>query len=172
MPQKSYTPMSMDSVMKIAVTGATGLIGRELIEALTRDGIEVIALSRRVRATSHPIQTAFWDPANGQIDTSALDGVDAIVHLAGETISNRWTRAQKERIYRSRVEGTRLIVDAAKALSQPPRIFVAASAIGFYGDRGNDELDETSPPGSGFLPRFAKTGRPKRHGRKILGQEP
>ena len=156
MPQKSYTPMSMDSVMKIAVTGATGLIGRELIEALTRDGIEVIALSRRVRATSHPIQMAFWDPANGQLDTSVLDGADAIVHLAGETISNRWTRAQKERIRRSRVEGTRLIVETAKVLPQPPRVFVAASAIGFYGDRGNDELDETSPPGSGFLPEVCQ----------------
>jgi uncharacterized protein (TIGR01777 family) len=143
--------MGLDSTMKITVTGATGLIGRALIEALTRDGIEVIALSRRVHVTSHPIQTAFWDPANGQLDASVLESADAIVHLAGETISNRWTRAQKQRIRRSRVESTRLIVEAAKKLTQPPRVFVAASAIGFYGDRGDEELDETFPAGSGFL---------------------
>jgi len=142
--------------MKIAVTGATGLIGRELIGALTRDGIEVIALSRRVRMTSRPIQTAFWDPANGQLDASVLEGADAIVHLAGETISNRWTRAQKQRIRRSRVEGTRLVVEASKKLTQPPRVFVAASAIGFYGDRGDDEIDEISTPGSGFLPEVCQ----------------
>ncbi len=156
MPPKRYTHLDLETIMKIAVTGATGLIGQKLVEHLTRDGIEVIALSRRVRKPPYPIRTAFWDPANGQLDPSVLDGADAIVHLAGETISNRWTRAQKDRIRQSRVAGTRLIVEAAKKLPQPPRILVAASAIGFYGDRGDDEIDETSPPRSGFLPEVCQ----------------
>jgi uncharacterized protein (TIGR01777 family) len=138
--------------MKIAITGATGLIGSELAKAVARDGAEVLTLSRRVGPASDTMGAVFWDPVNGELDAAALEGCDAVIHLAGETISNRWTEAQKERIRRSRIEGSRLLVGGLKTLTNPPPVFVAASAIGFYGDRGDEEIDEISTPGTGFLP--------------------
>ena len=159
--------------MKVAITGATGLIGSALTEALTEDGTEVLVLSRLIRAASDSTRTVFWDPANLELDATALEGCDVMVHLAGETIANRWTRAQKERIRRSRVDGTRLLVDGLKKLSKPPPVFVAASAIGFYGDRADEEIDDGSPHGSGFLPDIcrdweAETSRAQEYGARIL----
>jgi uncharacterized protein (TIGR01777 family) len=159
--------------MKVAVTGATGLIGSELAKAMISDGAQVLALSRRVRAASDTTGVVFWDPVNGEFDASALEGCDAIVHLAGETIANRWTGAQKERIRRSRVEGSRLLVDGLKTLTKPPAVFVAASAIGFYGDRGDEAIDESSPHGTGFLPDVcraweAETSRSQEFGARTL----
>ena len=141
--------------MRIAVTGATGLIGSALSERLRKEGNEVLVVTRR-RNLSSPPTVVLWDPERGELDTSALEGIDAVVHLAGETIAERWTRAKKERIRASRVEGTRLLVDALKSLSKPPSVLVGSSAVGFYGSRGDEDLDETSEPGTGYLPEVCQ----------------
>ncbi len=136
--------------MRILVTGASGLIGSALVSALAGAGHEVVRLVRgggRRRAG-----TVVWDPGAGTIDHAGLEGSDAVVHLAGENIAaGRWTAARKARIRDSRVEGTRLLAEALAGLATPPHTFVAASAIGYYGHRGRDEVDEDSAPGAGFL---------------------
>jgi uncharacterized protein (TIGR01777 family) len=139
--------------MKILVSGASGLIAGTLIPFLTTGGHEVVRLTRgRKRAG-----TATWDPEKGTIDRTALEGLDAVVHLAGENISTgRWTAAKKARIHDSRVNGTRLLCDTLAALERPPTVLVAASAIGFYGHRGRDIVDEDSAPGAGFLADVCK----------------
>lgn len=139
--------------MKILVTGANGLVGGSLVPFLTTGGHEVVRLGRgRKRAGS-----ASWDPEKGVIDRAALEGLEAVVHLAGENISTgRWTAAKKARIHDSRVHGTRLLCEALADLERPPKVLVAASAIGFYGDRGRDLVDEDSAPGSGFLADVCK----------------
>jgi hypothetical protein len=136
--------------MKILVSGSTGLIGSALVPFLTAGGHKVIRL---IRAETRPGQAAVhWDPAAGKIDSNALEGLDAVVHLAGENIAvRRWTPAQKARIRDSRVQGTRLLAQSLARLQQPPKVMVCASAIGFYGDRGEELLTEASAPGSGFL---------------------
>ena len=141
--------------MRVAVTGATGLIGSALVPFLRGGGHEVTPL-RRVAASERG-RSAGWDPATGALSAGALVGVDSVVHLAGENIAGgRWTAARKARIRDSRVDGTRRLAEALAALPQPPRTLVAASAIGFYGDRGSEELDESSAPGSGFLPEVCQ----------------
>lgn len=135
--------------LRIAITGASGFVGRALARALTAAGHDVRAVVRRRPAGARDIA---WDPARGEIDRAALDGLDAVVHLAGATIAQRWTAAHRRSIRDSRVEGTRLLATALAALSTPPRVLVSASAIGIYGDdRGDERLDETSPLGTGFL---------------------
>jgi uncharacterized protein (TIGR01777 family) len=136
--------------MQIAVTGSHGLIGTALCTALTDGGHDVIRVVRG-DATGDD-RTIRWDPAAGTIDAAALEGVDAVVHLAGESIaSGRWTDARKRTILESRTVGTRTLADALASLSSPPKVFLSGSAIGFYGDRGDEELTEDSAPGSGFL---------------------
>lgn len=136
--------------MVIAVTGASGFVGRGLNEVLTRAGHRVRPLVRR--EVRHPDEIA-WDPAEGRIDTDAFEDVDAVVHLAGEPVSQRWTSAARRRILDSRVKGTALL---ALALAEhPPRVLVSASAIGIYGDRGDEVLTEQSAPGEGFLASVA-----------------
>jgi uncharacterized protein (TIGR01777 family) len=134
--------------MLILVSGPTGLIGTALVERLERDGCEVRRLSRspgRGRVT--------WDPAAGRLDPGAFDGVHGVVHLAGESIAEgRWTAARKAAIRESRVAGTDLLARAAAAATPRPRFFVSASALGWYGDRGDTPLDESAPAGMGFLP--------------------
>ncbi|MFB3126914.1 MAG: TIGR01777 family oxidoreductase [Candidatus Acidiferrales bacterium] len=136
--------------MKILVSGSTGLIGSALVPFLTTGGHSVVRL---IRAQPRPGQAAVhWDTAAGKIDSNALEGLDAVVHLAGENIAaRRWTPAQKARIRDSRVQGTRLLAQSLARLQQPPTVMVCASAIGFYGDRGEELLTEASAPGSGFL---------------------
>ncbi len=136
--------------MKILVSGSTGLIGSALVPFLTTGGHSVVRL---IRSQPRPGQAAVhWDTAAGSIDSSALEGLDAVVHLAGENIAvRRWTPAQKARIRDSRVQGTRLLAQSLARLQQPPKVMVCASAIGFYGDRGEELLTEASAPGSGFL---------------------
>lgn len=136
--------------MRILVTGASGLIGSALVPALAGAGHDVLRLTRG--AGRRRAGTVLWDPAAGTIDRAALEGLDAVVHLAGENISTgRWTAEKKARIRDSRVEGTRLLTTALAGLDTPPHTLVAASAIGFYGHRGRDEVDEDSAPGAGFL---------------------
>ena len=136
--------------LRIAVTGATGLVGSRLVPAFRAAGHRVDRLSRRVpEAGSTDIQ---WDPARGRLDPRALEGVDAVVPLAGESIAAlRWTGSVKERIRRSRVDGTRLLAETLGRLTRRPQVLLSASAVGYYGDRGEAPLTEESAPGSGFL---------------------
>ena len=133
--------------MKVLVTGSTGFIGSALVSALTAAGHQVTRLVRKLAGAGE----VRWDPAAGAIDTGGLEGHDAVVHLAGENIAGRWTAAKKQRIRESRVNGTRLLAEALAKLSRRPRALVCASAIGYYGDRGEEKLREGSPPGKGFL---------------------
>jgi uncharacterized protein (TIGR01777 family) len=136
--------------LEILVTGASGLVGSALVAFLTTGGHRVVRL---VRGTPSAGEAAVrWDPAAGTIDTAALEGLDAAVHLAGESIAGgRWSEARKARIRESRTRGTRLLAGALARLARPPRVLVSASAVGYYGDRGAETLDETSAPGRGFL---------------------
>lgn len=135
--------------MQIAITGASGLVGETLVAFLTTGGHGV---RRLVRAGRKPPGSVAWDPDAGTIDAAGLDGTDAVVHLAGEGIaSGRWTDERKRRIRESRVKGTRLVAETLAAMPRKPRVLVSASAVGFYGARGDEGLDESSAPGTGFL---------------------
>jgi uncharacterized protein (TIGR01777 family) len=136
--------------MKVAISGATGLIGTALRESLAADGIQIVALSRS--PSIPPLETITWDVANGRFDASRLEEVDAVVHLAGEPIAQRWNEERKKAIRDSRVKSTRLLVEGLKSLKRRPKVLISGSAIGFYGDRGDETLVESSPPGTGFLP--------------------
>jgi uncharacterized protein (TIGR01777 family) len=135
--------------LRIAVTGATGLLGRALVPFLRAGGHEVHRLVRDRGLAKGP--DLFWDPASGQVDAAALEGVDAVLHLAGENVGQRWTAARRDAIVRSRVDGTALLARTLAGLARPPRVFVSASAVGFYGDTGDRWVDDRSPPGRGFL---------------------
>jgi uncharacterized protein (TIGR01777 family) len=139
--------------MRIVVSGSGGLIGGSLIPFLTTGGHSVTRLVRRDRASGPAVR---WDPVLGTIDQDGLEGHDAIVHLAGENISSRWNERTKKRIRDSRLDGTRLLCDAINRLQKPPKTLVCASAIGFYGDRGDELLDERFEGGSGFLADLCK----------------
>ena len=137
--------------MKIIVSGASGLVGTALCTRLGRGGHTV---ARLVRREPHGADEIEWHPERGELEGAALEGADAVVHLAGENIAaGRWSAARKARIESSRIEGTRLLAERSAALDAKPRVLVSASAIGYYGDRGDEWLDEGSPPGEGFLPR-------------------
>ena len=136
--------------MTIAVSGASGLVGRQLCAFLRGGGHRVRPLVRRAPAP-HADEIR-WDPAAGTVDAEALEGTDAIIHLAGESIMGRWTAAKRERIVRSRVQGTRTIAEAAAAMKKKPAVILSTSAIGIYGDRGDQVLTEGDDQGgSGFL---------------------
>ena len=134
----------------VAITGASGLIGAALSARLTSAGHTVRPLVRdRARARSGAI---YWSPEHGELDAAALEGVDAVVHLAGESVAGgRWTAARKARILDSRTAGTGLLARTLARLSKPPRVLVSASAVGYYGDTGEREVDERAPRGEGFL---------------------
>lgn len=138
--------------MRVLVSGARGLVGSALAGALRADGGEVVSLTRRAAG---PDEIA-WEPEGGRLDPRGLEGFDAVVHLAGEPIAARWTPARKRTIRSSRVAGTRLLAERLAALDRPPGALVAVSAVGIYGDRGDERLDETSPPGEGFLPEVCR----------------
>ncbi|PYP40130.1 MAG: TIGR01777 family protein [Gemmatimonadetes bacterium] len=137
--------------MKIVVSGSTGLIGSALVEVLRQRDDEVIGLVRRRPGAGEP--AIAWDPERGSIDRPALEraGADTVIHLAGENVFGRWSPAKKHRISGSRVLGTRVLTDALAGLARPPAALLAASAIGYYGDRGEEELSEQSAPGEDFL---------------------
>lgn len=141
--------------MKILITGSSGLIGSALVAHLVEQGHRVVRLVRRTVAPGEDV--AVWDPAAGKLETSALEQTDAVVHLAGESINAlRWTDERKERMRNSRVRGTRLLSESLAQLAAPPRVLVSASAVGFYGSRGDEILTEESPAGSGFLSEVCK----------------
>lgn len=148
------TPQEARS-MNILISGSTGLVASSLIPFLTTGGHEVIRLLR-VKASSTLESTSkevvHWDPEGGRINPGDFDGLDAVVHLAGEPVAaGRWTAAKKARIRDSRVIGTRLLCEALAKGNRPPGVLVSASAIGFYGDRGDEVVTEASPVGRGFL---------------------
>lgn len=136
--------------MIVAITGSSGLVGAALVDALEAEAYLVRRLVRRMaRDGEDEIQ---WSPAMGQIDSAALDGVDAVVHLAGENLAaKRWTESFKAEIRDSRVRGTQLLCSALAGLSNKPGVLVSASAVGYYGDRGDEVIDESSAPVGGFL---------------------
>ena len=140
--------------MNILVTGASGLIGSALVEWLHNRGDRALALRRAVGAARS--EGPSWNPERGSIDLKSAGRLDAVVHLAGETIAQRWTPEAQARIRSSRVEGTQLLCKALGQLDPKPRVLVSASAVGFYGDRGNELLDEDSSGGSGFLADTAR----------------
>jgi len=142
--------------MKIAVSGSTGLIGSPLVAALTGRGHEVVRLMRRPMATAEPALQ--WDPERGTIDRAGLERerADAVIHLAGENVFGRWTEAKKQRIRDSRVQGTRLLGETLAGLERRPATLLAASAIGYYGDRGAEALTEQSGSGDDFLAEVAR----------------
>jgi uncharacterized protein (TIGR01777 family) len=135
--------------MKILISGSHGLVGKALIRSLTTDGHDIVRLVRNKPTGAAEIE---WNPNEGRIDAAALEGLDVVVHLAGESIaSGRWSDEKKRAIRDSRIKGTALLSDALARLSRPPSLFVSASAIGYYGDRGDEVLTETSAPGKDFL---------------------
>ncbi|WP_419839349.1 TIGR01777 family oxidoreductase [Candidatus Poriferisodalis sp.] len=161
--------------MRIAITGFRGLIGKALAASLRADGHEVVGVSRSpgpiaaadsaarsgsttaaTGASSTAGETVVWDVAAGTIDAAALEGLDAIVHLAGESIGGRWSARKKAAIMSSRVESTKLLADTIRSLDAKPSVFVSGSAVGFYGNRGEEELTEWSLPGDGFLAEVCK----------------
>ncbi len=140
--------------MQVLISGASGLVGRALVTSLAADGHQVIRLVRSSQQAEEP-DAILWSPRDGTIDSAGLEAAgrfDAAVHLAGEGIAaKRWTDAQKKRILESRVHGTRLLANARAGLSTAPGVFVSASAIGWYGDRGDEWLDESAEAGDIFL---------------------
>jgi uncharacterized protein len=137
---------------RIAVAGASGLIGAALVGSLTADGHEVVRLVRRPPRTRDEVR---WDPEGGSVDAAGLDGCDAVVNLAGAGVGDhRWTDAYKTRIRSSRVHGTTALAAAIARLEHKPRVFVSGSAMGYYGETGDRAVDESAPPGEGFLPEL------------------
>jgi uncharacterized protein (TIGR01777 family) len=146
---RRHAAFAAQGPLTVGVTGATGLVGTALVPFLTTGGHKVRRLVRgKAEAARGDVA---WNPSKGEIDTAALEGVDAVVHLAGENVAQRWTPEARERILKSRTEGTRLVSEAMARLSRKPRVLVCATAIGFYGDRGDEVVTELSPPGDGFL---------------------
>jgi uncharacterized protein (TIGR01777 family) len=135
-------------VLKVLLSGSTGLVGRSLTKVLHDSGHQVVPLTRGRREQGR----AWWDPESGEIDLAPAGQFDAAIHLAGENVaSGKWTTGKKAKIRASRVQGSALLAEALAAMPTPPGSYLQASAIGFYGDRGEDILDESSGPGAGFL---------------------
>jgi uncharacterized protein (TIGR01777 family) len=141
--------------MRVAVTGASGLVGTAVVSFLSERGREIVRLVRREpRSTASEV---YWNPDSGEIDGPALEGIDAVVHLGGVGIAaGRWTARRKTAILESRVASTRLLSNSLSEMNRPPHTIICASAIGYYGDRGDELLNEESPPGAGFLADVCK----------------
>jgi uncharacterized protein (TIGR01777 family) len=138
--------------VRVAISGSSGFIGSALTRSLERDGHEVVRL---VRGEGGP-GAVRWDIDAGDIDAPGLEGLDGVVHLAGEGIGEkRWTDEQKRRILESRTKGTSLLAGALASLDRKPAVLVSGSAVGIYGDRGDEQLTEASPTGTGFLAEVA-----------------
>lgn len=137
--------------MKVLVSGSTGLVGSHLVRRLSELGHRPVRLVRKPLGGADP--EILYDIPSGRIEAEPLKAIDAIVHLAGESIAGKWTPERKRAIYDSRIDSTRAVVDALTAMDSPPPVFICASAIGYYGNRGDEVLDEASEPGHGFLPQ-------------------
>lgn len=142
-------PAAGAAPLRVAITGATGMIGTALSRSLHADGHAVVRLVRSRPAAGGG--DVYWSPATGEIDAEGLEGVDAVVHLAGENVGQPWTRERRRRILESRVQGTGLVARTLAGLSRKPRVLVSASGTGYYGDRGDEVLDESASSGEGFL---------------------
>jgi uncharacterized protein len=164
--------------MRILVSGSTGFLGTSLIEALEKEGHTIARLvrpeTRQSKASGVPGQNVRWDPVAGEFYADAAEGADALVHLAGASIANRrWNASRKNLMRTSRIDATRHLMGALSKLRRPPRVIVAASAIGYYGDRGDEILTETSAPGSDFLATLcqeweAETARGAEFGARVV----
>lgn len=143
------------SGLQVAVTGATGLIGTALVRRLTTEGHRVRALVRRAPGPGE----ISWDPDSGRLDPNDLEGIDAVVHLAGENVGARWTAGRKARIRNSRVRGTRLLSETLARMRRPPAVLVSASAIGIYGNRGDEILTDGSRVGDARYDFLAAVGQ-------------
>ena len=138
--------------MRILVSGGSGMVGGELITTLTYDGHQVIQLVRRTPNPEARISEFAWDPEHGAFDSQMLGQIDAAIHLGGVSIAGgRWSSERKLLIRESRVRSTRLLSQALAGMPSPPKVLIVASAVGFYGDRGEEPLTEDSEPGEGFL---------------------
>ncbi len=138
--------------LQVAVTGASGMVGASLCTHLSRAGHHVLRVGRS-RSTSDVV----WDPQQGVLDATALEGLDSVVHLAGESVFGlRWTAGKKKRILQSRIIGTQLLSETLSRLESPPEVLISASAVGYYGDRGDESVGESAEPGSGFLADVCK----------------
>jgi uncharacterized protein len=139
--------------VRVLVTGASGLIGAALCDALFARGDDVVGLSRdlgRARSANPRVTWHRWEPTLERPDPAAFAGVDGVVNLLGERIDQRWTDEAKRKIMETRRQGTHNLVQAIEALEQRPKVLVSQSAVGYYGDRGDEEVDESDPPGSSF----------------------
>jgi hypothetical protein len=136
--------------MRVLVSGSSGLVGQTLLPHLAAEGHEVVRLVRRPPPLG-PLEIA-WDPVAGRIDAAALDGIDAAVHLSGESIAaGRWTDSRKQLLRDSRIGSTRLLAESLARAARKPRVLVVASATGYYGNRGDAALEESAAPGDGFV---------------------
>lgn len=141
--------------MKILVSGSSGLVGSALVAYLRDQGHTVVRLVRQTPAEkSEP--AIVWNPETGRYNTSDCEGFDVVINLAGENIATRWNNTKKQKILESRVKTTRLLSECLAKLENPPRLFINASAVGFYGNHGTTELTEQTPPGEGFLADVCK----------------
>jgi uncharacterized protein len=155
--------------MKILISGASGLIGTHLIPTLKAKGHEIFSLVRKTPKSSDEIR---WDAKEGFSDSeqAKLENFDAVIHLAGDNVaSENWSPEKKRRIRESRTVGTRVLVDALRKTQNPPKIFVSASATGFYGNRGDEVLTEESPKGEGFLPEVCDEWEREAHKAEDFG---
>jgi uncharacterized protein (TIGR01777 family) len=160
--------------MRILISGSTGFLGTSLIERLERDGHEIGRLVRPetgIRSSGH---TVAWDPVAGQFDSAGAEGADALVHLAGASIAGgRWNASRKSLLRTSRIYATRHLMNALSKLQSPPRVIVASSAVGYYGNRGDETLTEASAPGNDFLAGLcreweAETARGTEFGARVV----
>jgi uncharacterized protein (TIGR01777 family) len=164
--------------MRVLISGSTGLVGTALVEALAREGHSIAPLARpgsaRKKLEAQGSHAIAWDPVAGRLDAAAAEGADALVHLAGASIAGaRWNAAHKQLLRTSRIDATRHLVGALAKLERPPRVVVAASAIGYYGNRGDETLTEQSAPGNDFLARAcieweSETARASEFGARVV----
>lgn len=156
--------------MKITISGASGLIGRRLMKALANDRHALHVLSRHA-GTNMPVgvRLSAWDPPKGEPPADSLRDADAVIHLAGEPVAQRWNADVKQRIRDSRVAGTRNLVQALAKLPQRPRVLISASAVGYYGDRGDETLTESSAAGNGYLAEVCQSWEKEAQGAEALG---
>jgi len=134
--------------VRVLISGSHGFIGSHVVLALRNKGHEVIRL---VRTKGKDKDTIYWDPQTGDLEKKDFEGFDAVIHLAGENLAGRWTKKKKQRLFLSRCRDTWLLSQVLVRLCSPPKVLICASAVGYYGNRPGVEVDESSPPGKGFL---------------------